>query len=67
LSVKLKKAGAKEKTSSKRSDGLYTVGMRDFEYDLPTPNTMIGCAANCDDTRYPDAKPKPQLDLKPLD
>jgi hypothetical protein len=52
--------------SSKRSDGFYTVSMRDFEYDLPTLNTLIGCAAKCDDTGYPHPKPKPQLDLIPL-
>ncbi len=59
--------GTNMPNSSKRSDGFYTVGMRDFEYDLPTPNTMIGCAAKCDETRYPDLKPKPELDLIPLD
>ncbi len=53
--------------SSKRSDGFYTVGMMDFEFDLPTPTTMIGCAAKCDDTRYPEPKPKPQLDLIPVE
>ncbi len=46
-----------------RSDGFYTVGMQDYQFDLPTSTVMLGCAAKCDDTIYPEPKPKSELDL----
>ncbi|PVH99561.1 hypothetical protein DM02DRAFT_729135 [Periconia macrospinosa] len=42
--------------SEKRADGYYTVGMLDFDIVLPD-NQAIGCAARCNDVKYPDPRP----------
>lgn len=42
-----------------RTDGYYTVGMEDFTFDLPTTSTILGCAAFCNQTTYPDPAPGP--------
>lgn len=44
-------------THTGRGDGAYTVGMADFDFDLPSINPIIGCAATCDQTTYPDPVP----------
>jgi hypothetical protein len=41
-----------------RRDGAYTVGMADFDFDLPTVNPIIGYGATCGQTTYPDPTPK---------
>ncbi len=38
----------------------FTRGMMDFQYDLPSSNMHIGCAAKCGDTTYPEPKPVDQ-------
>jgi hypothetical protein len=40
-----------------RGDGAYTVGMADFDFDLPTVNPIVGCGATCGQTTYPDPTP----------
>jgi hypothetical protein len=42
--------------SVQRADGYYTVGMLDFDIVLPD-NQAIGCAASCNDVKYPDPRP----------
>jgi len=36
-----------------RADGLYAVGMQDFNILVPD-STVIGCAATCGETTYPE-------------
>ncbi|KAH7380130.1 hypothetical protein BKA66DRAFT_442448 [Pyrenochaeta sp. MPI-SDFR-AT-0127] len=43
--------------SQQRGDGYHTVGMLDFDLVLPD-NQAIGCAANCNDVKYPEGRPK---------
>ena len=42
--------------SSQRSDGYYTVGMQDYNFQVPD-NRIVGCAADCGDLAYPDPTP----------
>ena len=42
--------------SAQRPDGYYTVGMQDFQFQVPD-NRIIGCAADCGDSVYPDLLP----------
>lgn len=42
--------------SAQRSDGYFTVGMQDISFQVPD-NRIVGCAAKCGDTRYPDPQP----------
>lgn len=42
--------------SSQRSDGYYTVGMQDYNFQVPD-NRIVGCAADCGDLTYPDPTP----------
>ncbi|KAK4974708.1 hypothetical protein LTR66_002151 [Elasticomyces elasticus] len=42
----------------RREDGYYTVGMLDFEYNLPTSNAQTGCDGRCGSSEYPDPKPQ---------
>lgn len=51
-------AGTNVPNSSQRSDGYYTVGMQDINFNMPD-NRIIGCAAACGDLTYPDAIPGP--------
>ena len=48
--------GTNVPNSAARSDGYYTVGMQDYSFQVPD-NRIIGCAAGCGDTQYPDPIP----------
>lgn len=48
--------GTNVPNSARRSDGYYTVGMQDINFQVPD-NCIIGCAAKCGDTQYPDPQP----------
>ena len=43
--------------TAQRSDGLYTVGMQDFNILVPD-SSIIGCAALCGAATYPDPVPQ---------
>jgi len=47
-------------TYTGRGDGAYTAGIQGFDFTLPAINPIIGCAATCGQTNYPDPKPKPE-------
>lgn len=49
-------SGTNVPNSARRSDGYYTVGMQDINFQVPD-NRIIGCAAKCGDTQYPDPQP----------
>ena len=49
-------SGTNVPNSSQRSDGYYTVGMQDFNFQIPD-NRIVGCAADCGDLTYPDPTP----------
>ncbi len=51
--------GTNVPNSSQRSDGYYTVGMQDINFNVPD-NRIIGCAAKCGDQNYPDPIPDPE-------
>ncbi|KAM0802055.1 hypothetical protein BDR22DRAFT_971525 [Usnea florida] len=48
--------GTNVPNSPQRSDGYYTVGMQDFNFQVPN-NQIVGCAAGCGDLTYPDPTP----------
>ena len=48
--------GTNVPNSPQRSDGYYTVGMQDYNFQVPN-NQIVGCAAGCGDLTYPDPTP----------
>ncbi|CAF9930737.1 hypothetical protein IMSHALPRED_008265 [Imshaugia aleurites] len=50
------RSGTNVPNSSQRSDGYYTVGMQDYNFQVPD-NRIVGCGAYCGDLTYPDPTP----------